>query len=326
MPSAAGYAAEMRRIDEEIAKLGAVDLSAPIDPERVTRQVYRLYQKASIAGDLPRLTAVEATIDRAIPLLVNPGDLYLLKAHTAFKLHKLADAREALLAVRSVYDSEEGQLVRADLDFQHGRYQAAERGYLQVLQSVRSWGALARLAHLRGKLGDALAADRLFEEAEDQLTAKEPRSFAWLEVQRGLLDFQHGRFEAARSHYRRADLAYPGYWLVEEHIGELLGARGSYEEAAAVFEPIVLAVRRPELEQTIGELYELAGRPEPAAYWKQRALTVYLQSVKRGEVHYFHHLVDFYTDATVDGAEAVKWAHKDLQLRENFATEGALAW
>jgi len=175
-------------------------------------------------------------------------------------------------------------------------------------------------------MGDALAADRLFEEAENQLTAKELRSFAWLEVQRGILDFQHGRFEAARSHYRRADLAYPGYWLVEEHIGELLGARGSYEEAAAVFEPIVLAVRRPELEQAIGELYELAGRPEPAAYWKQRALTAYLQSVRRGKVHYFHHLVDFYTDATIDGAEAVKWAHKDLQLRENFATEGALAW
>ena len=27
-----------------------------------------------------------------------------------------------------------------------------------------------------------------------------------------------------------------------------------------------------------------------------------------------------------DGREAVKWAHKDLQLRENFATQAALAW
>ena len=31
-------------------------------------------------------------------------------------------------------------------------------------------------------------------------------------------------------------------------------------------------------------------------------------------------------DVAEDGAEAVKWAHKDLELRENFATQGALAW
>src|ERR1700746_4056647 len=183
MPTAAGYAAEMQRIDEDIAELDAVDLSGRIDPERVTRQVYRLYQRASIAGDLPGLSAVEAAIDRGIPLLVNPGDLYLLKVHTTFKLHKLADARAALFAVPSVYDSEEGRLVCADVDFQCGRYQAAESGDRQVLASDRSWDTLARLAHLRGKMGDALAADRLFEEAEDQLTAKELRSFAWLEVQ-----------------------------------------------------------------------------------------------------------------------------------------------
>jgi hypothetical protein len=27
-----------------------------------------------------------------------------------------------------------------------------------------------------------------------------------------------------------------------------------------------------------------------------------------------------------DGAQAIKWANKDLQLRENFATEAAFAW
>src|SRR5207237_5012983 len=79
-------------------------------------------------------------------------------------------------------------------------------------------------------------------------------------------------------------------------------------------------------EQAIGELCELAGQSGPAAYWKQRALTGYLQSAQRGEVHYYHHLVDYYTDVAEDGAEAVKWAYKDLEMRENFATQAALAW
>jgi tetratricopeptide (TPR) repeat protein len=324
MASAAGYAAEMRRIDEDIAETDRALRSTPSDPERITRHLYRRYQKASLSGDLAGLSAVEHAIQEAIGLLANPGDLYLLKAHTAFKLHKLAGVEAALLAVPSVYDNDEGRLIRADLDFQHGRYQAAESGYLEVLRNERSWGALARLAHLRGKMGDATGADRLYEEAEDQLTAKEMRAYAWLEVQRGFLDFARGQHGAAELHYRRANAAYPGYWLVAEHIAELLGAAGRYDEAIAMYQSIVSDTHRPELEQAIGELYQLAD--QAAGYWKQRALHGYLQSTQRGEVHYYHHLVDYYTDVEEDGAEAVKWAYKDLQLRENFATQGALAW
>ena len=325
MTTAAGYAAEMRRIDDDITKTQAA-CSGPTDPDRITRYVYRLYQKASISGNLAGLAAVEIAIDDALQLLSNPDDLYLLKAHAAFKLHKLADVHAALLAVPSVYDSEEGRLIRADLDLQHGHYQAAESGYVDVLHRERSWGALARLAYLRGKMGDVAGADRLYEEAEDQLTAKEMRAYAWLEVQRGFLDFAGGRHCEARLHYQHADVAYPGYWLIDEHIGELLGAEGRYDEAIVIYQQIASTVGRPDLEQAIGELDELAGRSERAAYWKERALTAYLQSAQRGEVHYYHHLVDYYTDVAEDGGEAVKWAYKDLQLRENCATQAALAW
>jgi tetratricopeptide (TPR) repeat protein len=326
MTTAAGYAAEMQRIDDDIAKTDAACSGRPIDPGRITRHVYRLYQKASISGDLAGLTAVEHAIDDALPLLSNPGDLYLLKAHAAFKLHKLGDVHAALAAVPSVYDSEEGRLIRADLDLQHGHYQAAESGYVDVLHRERSWGALARLAYLRGKMGDVAGADRLYEEAEDQLTAKEMRAYAWLEVQRGFLDFARGQHSAARRHYHRANAVYPGYWLTDEHSAELLGAERRYDEAVVTFQRIASTVGRPDLEQASGELYELAGQSERAAYWKERALTAYLLSAQRGEVHYYHHLVDYYTDVAEDGGKAVKWAYKDLQLRENFATQAALAW
>src|SRR5215472_4559212 len=245
MASVAGYAAEMQRIEEDIAETNGALCSTPTDPERVTRHIYRLYQKASIAGDLAGLAAVERSIDKAIRFLANPGDLYLLKAHAAFKLHKLPDVDAALLAVPSVYDSAEGRLIRADLDFQRGRYLAAESGYVEVLRHERSWGALARLAHLQGKMGDATGADGLYEEAEDQLTAKEMRAYAWLEVQRGFLDFARGRDDNAQLHYRRADAAYSGYWLVEEHYAELLGAQGRYDEAIAVYRSIASKGRRP---------------------------------------------------------------------------------
>ena len=138
--SAAGYAAEMRRIEDDTPPfIGASD------PEARTRRLYRLYQKASIAGDPAALTNVIHAIDGSMTTLANPGDLYLLKANAAFKLHRLVEVAAALRAIPSVYDSDEGQLIRADLDFQHGRYQGAENGYRDVLERERSWGALARL-------------------------------------------------------------------------------------------------------------------------------------------------------------------------------------
>jgi tetratricopeptide (TPR) repeat protein len=322
-----GYQAEMRRIEQDIARVGgAKALAMPIEPARATQYVYYLYQTASIAGNLVQLSAVERAIDHALPLLVNPGDLYLLKANVAFKLHKLAEVEAALVAVPSVYDSNEGRLIRADLHFQHGRYHEAKIGYLDVLRAERSWAALARLAYLHGKMGDVAGADRIYEEAEEQLTAKEMRSYAWLEVQRGFLAFAQGRHGEAQSRYARAEAAYPAYWLVAEHIAELMGAEGKYGEGIEIFESINSTTDRPELQQAIGELYEIAGESARARDWHGRALTGYLQSVQRGEVHYYHHLADFYSDVAKDGTQAVRWAQADLQLRENFSTQAALAW
>jgi tetratricopeptide (TPR) repeat protein len=327
MAPVAGYSAEIRRIEEDIVKAGgAAALDPPTDTERVTQYVYRTYQKASLAGDLAALAAAEATIERAIPLLPHRGDLYLLKANVAFKLHRLGDVQAALLAVPSVQCSDEGRLIHADLDFQHGRYSEAKRGYCDALDANRSWGALARLAYLAGKTGDPAGADRLYEEAQDELTAKELRSYAWLEVQRGFLDFAHGRYLEALSHYRRADRAYPGYWLIDEHIAELLAAEGRYAEAIAILERIASVAHRPELEQAIGEIHQLAGDTECARQWTQRAVAAYLRSAEHGEVHFYHHLADYYAEVTADGGNAVVWARRDLRLRENFSTQAALAW
>src|SRR5207245_289868 len=106
----------------------------------------------------------------------------------------------------------------------------------------------------------------------------EMRSFAWLEVQRGYLAFAQGCYSRAHVHYKRAAAAYPGYWLVDEHIAELLGADGEYRKAAAILERILSIADRADLRQAIGELYELAAEPAMARRWYDSALTGYLQS------------------------------------------------
>ena len=196
---------------------------------------------------------------------------------------------------------------------------------MRLSEDERSWGALARLAYFSGKMGDPAGADRLYREAQDELTAKEMRSYAWLEVQRGFLDFAHGRYPEARSHYDRAD-GLSGYWLVDEYMAELLAAEGRCAEAIAMFERLVAAVRRPDLEQAIGELYQLAGKTA-ARHWRQRALAAYLKSAatRRGALLAPPCRLLCRCRAKTARRRSV-WARKDLQLRENFSTQAALAW
>jgi len=93
-----------------------------------------------------------------------------------------------------------------------------------------------------------------------------------------------------------------------------------------LFERLVAANERPDLLQAIAELCEITEQLDAARYWRERALAGYLKSAHRGEVHYYHHLTDYYADVAKDGAAAVNWARADLRLRENFATQAALAW
>ena len=85
-------------------------------------------------------------------------------------------------------------------------------------------------------------------------------------------------------------------------------------------------VPRPELHQALGQLHALMERPGRARSHFVQARAGYLDSVRRGGVHYLHHLADFYAEAMPDGPKAVDWARRDLALRENYATQAALAW
>jgi tetratricopeptide (TPR) repeat protein len=317
---------ELGRIDKEISELRDTAFAAPFDSERATRFAYRLYQRASLTGDFAELEVAEDAIGRAIAQVGNAADLYFVKANLDFKFHRLADVKRDLEMDAGLRDSLQARAIRADLDFQEGRYDDAREGYEAAIRDDRTWDNLARLAYFKFKMNDREGAESLYAEAADELTAKEMRHYSWVELQRGVLDLTRGRYEEAEAHYRRAERAFSGHWQTAEHLAELLAARGELEEAEALYRKVVARVPRPELYQALGELYALMGKHEQAEAWHERALNAYLDSARRGGVHYYHHLVDFFADVREDGAEAVRWARKDVELRDNFSTQAALAW
>ena len=320
------YEIELQRIDKEIAALNTSAFNLPIDSPKVSRLAYLQYQQASLSGNLERLGDADATLDYAIRHLGPSGDLYFLKANIHFKLHRLNDVEEDLQLGRDLLLSTPGRALQGDLDFQKGRYQVAREAYEAVIDEERTWDALARLAYLNFKMGDLEKADRLYGEAVDELTAKQMRHYSWVELQRGVVDLSRGDYARARDHYQRGERAFSGHWLVAEHMAELSGAEGKFDEAEKLYREVVERVSRPDFHQALGELYLTMGKTQEATEWLDKARSGFLESAERGEVHYYHHLADFCADVDEDGPEAVKWARKDLELRRNFSTLAALAW
>jgi tetratricopeptide (TPR) repeat protein len=317
---------ELERIDKGIAELNGSALSLPVDSGKISRLAYLQYQRASLTGNLEELAVADATLDYAIQHLGPVGDLYFLKANLHFKLHLLSDVEQDLKKGQDLLQSFPGRALKADLEFQKGRYQDARKEYQALIEEERTWDSLSRLAYVDFKMGDLEKADQLYDEAVDELTAKEMRHYSWLELQRGVLDLSRGNYDKAEGHYERAERAYSGHWMVDEHMAELLGAQGKYDEAEALYQRVVARVPRPDFQQALGELYISIGKNTEATVWLNKARAGFLESAARGEVHYYHHLADFYADVDENGPEAVRWARKDLELRRNFSTLAALAW
>jgi len=319
------YDVELERIEQGITELADNALQLPIDRVKITKLAYLQYQHASLTGNLDELTTAENTLDQAIQHLGRDGDLYFLKANIHFKVHRLDDVEHDLIASTDLLESPQGRAIKADLDFQQGRYEAAKNAYQTLIDEERTWDALARLAYFNFKMGDFEGADRLYDEAVDELTAKEMRHYSWVELQRGVVDLTQGNYEKARDHYQRAERAYSGHWMVQEHVAELLGAEGRNDEAEAMYRRVIERVPRPDFQQALGELYLSMGKTAEANDCLKRAESAFLESAHRGEVHYYHHLADLYADVFENGAKAVKWAQKDLELRRNFSTLAAMA-
>ena len=240
-------------------------------------------------------------------------------------MHRFAEAKK-IAAKLADLSSGPVETLGADLAFHEGRYEEARSGYEAVVQKHGTWDSLARLAHYAFVMGDVAEADDLYARAQDKLSAKEMEHYSWVELQRGFVKLSRGKHDEALAHYERAERAFSGSWLVDDYKAEVLGAMRRFDEAEVLYKKLIDRVPRPEFQQALGDLYLFKGDQAKARQWHEKALAGYLESVSRGDVHYLHHLAGFYADVRNDGAEAVRWAQQDAEMRSNFLTEDALAW
>ena len=188
--------------DREVQGIDA-DLTALHSPtgqsssDAATKLAYRLYHRATLTSRSDDFLAAQTAADRALEAGPSP-DLRRLRSTIDLRFHRLDSARLQLDAIAEVGEDEGAQLLLADVDLQRGAYDTARSRIERVLERAPTWDARVRLASLDLRRGDVAGADRLYAEAEDDLTAKEMRAFAWVEVQWGYLYFSRGRYDEAR--------------------------------------------------------------------------------------------------------------------------------
>lgn len=322
----AGYHKDLAKVELDVSLLQERCRDHPNDLQARVRLSYRMFHRASLTGVILQLDETNEVLLEAIQQFGPKEDLCLLKANLDFHLHRLADVESDLDMAPLLSGRFEARSILADLAFQHGRYETARATLEQLIVENPTWDTIARLAHWTSKLGDIDESDQLYVRAEDELTAKQMLSFAWLELQRGMLDFNRGRYEEARTHYRRAEASYPGHWNTQLHFAELFAAEGDFTQAETLLKDVVVRTQKPELQHVLGDLYLFTDRPKEAEPWLDKALKAYLDSVQCGGVHYLHHLADFFSEARPEPHQALEWAQKDFDMRSNYATQSTLSW
>ena len=294
--------------------------------ERYHAQLRRTGDDGFIARELH---AAEMSL-KAMPAAQNPGGITAL-AQARLTAHRFVEAHAAAAELRKILPGKTRPLeLLVDALTELGDYDEARKVCEELSKledsEISATPRLAKLAIIHGQL------DRAREHFEKGLARSavlappQPELVAWFHLQLGELAFKGGDWEAAERHYSAAAEVWPEGYSVADHIAELRGAQGRTEEAIALFEKLAAKIPRPEFFQALGDLHVLAARPAKAAAWHACAEAAYLQSVKDGAVHFYHHLAGFYADSKEDAAQAVEWARKDLALRQSIYTHDALAW
>jgi tetratricopeptide (TPR) repeat protein len=312
------YDADLARLQKQADELRAAPKPDPAMLAAI------LYRRASMTADFVELQAAEKAIDEAIRIAPTP-DLLLLRASFNFKMHRLQRAKQDLAQLIDGNTGEPIKTLSAQIAMQEGDYATARNAYRDLANRTRTWDSIASLAYYESVTGEPAAADRLYAQAEDELTAKEMRSYAWVEVQRGLIDFDHARYPAALIHYQRANRAYSGYWLVEEHIAEVLDRLGRTAESVALYQKIIGRTHNPEY---IGALAVIIARTDRDAARKldAEAATLYDAQLhlypEAAGGHLIRHLL---TRDDTPPSRLVDLAQQNVDLRPNGEAKLLLA-
>lgn len=256
-----------------------------------------LMARAQLSGDYRDYAAAQTALDKAFDVAVKGSGPHMMRAALAFSMHQLA-AAESQLAATDAYavppdpgDRAEIAAMRGDIAFYRGDYDKAWALY-DAADRLVPGSANFRRAIFAARTGKVDLADAYLTEAEKGYRSPTPQTRSYMQLQRGILDLDRGRLDEAIAHFREADRLFPGRWLIEEHIAEVLNLQGKAAQSEKLYREIVRRTGHPEFIDALAGIAEARGDKAEAQRLYGRSASIWDERLKLFPEATYGHAID----------------------------------
>jgi tetratricopeptide (TPR) repeat protein len=325
------FAAQLAAVDRRIEGHRKVAENNPRSSLAWGRVAELYLTRARLSGNYDDYAQAEAMITKGFEVgAANDFGPFMVRARLNYTLHRLdrIDAdfeRSTRLPTQDGKEVYGRELFAANLAFQRGQYQRAEELLVALVERMPALSALSSLALYRWKAGQFDEAEALYRRALAVYDGAETEPEAWLHLQLGLMDLDRGRYDEALAHYREGEALITGFWLIEEHIAEILTLQGKTEEAKAMYLAIIERTGNPEFMDSMAEIHQAAGETAEAAQWLAKATEKFEAQLQRFPEAAYGHALEHFLAHGDDPAKALDMARKNHALRPNADAKRFLA-
>jgi tetratricopeptide (TPR) repeat protein len=326
------FEAELARIDNAIAGAQKRADKQPNSYLLLDQVANRYLERARLSGDWADYQAADETLAKAFEVTKGFGP-FLTRARLNYTLHRLdrvaPDIAETRVRKKHQFGGKQWAgvfVLEGNLAFQSGKYAEALTHYDKALALVEDFpGALTALATYKWKTGDFEGAEALFTKVQGQDRGKAAEPKAWFHLMLGLMDLDRGRYDEALAHYRTAETQLSGYWLVDEHVAEILTLTGKTEEAKKLYLDVIERTGNPEFLDAMAGILRAEGKEDEAKEYIAKAQAKYEAQLKQYPEAAYGHALGHYLEFGEDVKFTVDLAEKNHKVRPNGEAKTLLA-
>ncbi len=286
-------------------------------------------RKARLVGGQDAYAAAERSLSEAFVLAPEGSGPWLALARLEFTLHRLAQAEVAIETASHailIDDPTRADIegLRGDIALQRGQMDDAWSAFVLAETLHPTSDSAARLALWFRRVGDLERADAHYEIASSRYHGVDAYPRAWFELQRGLLDLDRGAYDAALTHYLEANRRLSGFFLVEEHVAEVLALLGKRGQAYGVYLDLVARTGSPEFMDAIAGLYDPEDGDASRRDWIEAAEAAHEEAMEASPESGLGHAIAHFLEYG-PAPRALELAVVDHALRPNPAAKRRLA-
>ncbi|MEW6145583.1 MAG: tetratricopeptide repeat protein [Thermodesulfobacteriota bacterium] len=286
-------------------------------------------QKGREAGGIkPYLQAREALM-KSLELYPDGYAAYIYLGQVSSYTHDFRKTIEyAKKAIELKPEKSVSYGVLGDAYMELGMYEEAAKAYETASIISPGFYSWSRIAQMKDLTGDTEVAIEIMKDAIDlALRDNLPgENRAWANVMLGSFYHKTGDLEKAEKSYQEALRSFKDHYLALEHLAEVQAARGSYREAARLYERALQINPKPHFYIELGKIYEKLGRPEKSEKLYREAEERYKDYAESGIRGHSRELVLFYTDRNINLDKALELARRDSEGTADIYACDTLAW